>query len=47
MVGILVYPSKEAQSYGQELLEFMGLADKMNVNVETLSGGAKRRVGHC
>jgi lipooligosaccharide transport system ATP-binding protein len=35
---------KEARHYGQELLEFMGLADKLNVNVEMLSGGAKRRL---
>lgn len=35
---------KEAISRGQELLNFMGLADKINVNVEMLSGGAKRRL---
>ena len=35
---------KAARAYGQELLEFMGLVDKMNVNVEMLSGGAKRRL---
>lgn len=35
---------KAAREYGEELLEFMGLTDKMNVNVEMLSGGAKRRL---
>jgi lipooligosaccharide transport system ATP-binding protein len=35
---------KAARAYGKELLEFMGLTDKMNVNVEMLSGGAKRRL---
>lgn len=42
--GYFNIPSKEAIARGQELLEFMGLADKMNVNVEMLSGGAKRRL---
>lgn len=36
--------SKEAIKRGQELLEFMGLTDKMNVNVDMLSGGGKRRL---
>lgn len=35
---------KEAKGLGKELLEFMGLSDKLNVNVELLSGGAKRRL---
>jgi len=35
---------KEVINRGHELLEFMGLTDKMNVNVEMLSGGAKRRL---
>ena len=42
--GYFNIPSKEARLRGEELLEFMGLTDKMNVNVEMLSGGAKRRV---
>lgn len=36
--------SKDAIKRGLELLDFMGLADKMNVNVDTLSGGGKRRL---
>lgn len=36
--------SGEAEKRGEELLEFMGLTDKMHVNVETLSGGGKRRL---
>ncbi len=35
---------KEVINRGHELLEFMGLTDKMHVNVEMLSGGAKRRL---
>jgi len=35
---------KEVIKRGHELLEFMGLTDKMNVNVDMLSGGAKRRL---
>jgi len=35
---------KEARYRGRELLEFMGLADKVDVTVEMLSGGAKRRL---
>lgn len=42
--GYFNIPSKEARKRGEELLEFMGLADKTHVNVEMLSGGAKRRV---
>jgi lipooligosaccharide transport system ATP-binding protein len=42
--GYFGIPRKEAREYGQELLEFMGLTDKLNVNVEMLSGGAKRRL---
>lgn len=36
--------SREAIKRGQKLLEFMGLTDKMNVNVDMLSGGGKRRL---
>lgn len=35
---------KEARHRGEELLEFMGLTDKKNENVENLSGGSKRRL---
>jgi len=42
--GYFNIASKEAMARGQELLEFMGIADKINVNVEKLSGGAKRRL---
>jgi len=42
--GYFNISSKEARIRGQELLEFMGLADKIDVNVEMLSGGAKRRL---
>lgn len=42
--GYFGISSKEAIQRGKELLEFMGLADKSNLNVETLSGGAKRRL---
>lgn len=42
--GYFGISSKEAISRGRELLEFMGIADKVNVNVEMLSGGAKRRL---
>ncbi|MDF2633550.1 MAG: Sulfate-transporting ATPase [Pelosinus sp.] len=42
--GYFGISSKDARTYGKELLEFMGLADKVNVNVEMLSGGAKRRL---
>ncbi len=35
---------KEARRRGVELLEFMGLTDKQNENVENLSGGSKRRL---
>jgi len=42
--GYFNISSTEAIARGQELLEFMGLADKTNVNVEKLSGGAKRRL---
>ena len=42
--GYFNISSKEAIARGQELLEFMGLSDKINVNVEKLSGGAKRRL---
>jgi len=42
--GYFNIPSKEARARGQELLDFMGLDDKTNVNVEMLSGGAKRRL---
>lgn len=42
--GYFNIPSKEARGRGLELLEFMGLSDKTHVNVEKLSGGAKRRL---
>jgi len=42
--GYFGISSKESIARGRELLEFMGLADKINMNVEILSGGAKRRV---
>jgi len=42
--GYFNIPSKEAITRGRELLEFMGISDKINVNVEKLSGGAKRRL---
>ncbi|MBP2626913.1 MAG: Sulfate-transporting ATPase [Firmicutes bacterium] len=42
--GYFKISGKEARIRGQELLEFMGLSDKTNVNVEKLSGGAKRRL---
>jgi len=42
--GYFNIPRKEARTRGQELLEFMGLSDKTNVNVEKLSGGSKRRL---
>jgi len=42
--GYFNIPSKDARVRGQKLLDFMGLTDKTNVNVERLSGGAKRRV---
>jgi lipooligosaccharide transport system ATP-binding protein len=42
--GYFGISSKEAKAYGKELLEFMSLADKADVNVEMLSGGAKRRL---
>ncbi|GMB01987.1 ATP-binding cassette domain-containing protein [Pelosinus sp. IPA-1] len=42
--GYFGITSKKSREYGQELLEFMGLADKADVNVELLSGGAKRRL---
>jgi len=42
--GYFNISSSEARKRGQELLEFMGISDKMDVNVEKLSGGAKRRL---
>lgn len=42
--GYFNIASKEALIRGKKLLEFMGLSDKMDVNVEKLSGGAKRRL---
>lgn len=42
--GYFGIPSQDAKCFGQELLDFMGLKDKINVNVEMLSGGAKRRL---
>lgn len=42
--GYFGISSKDAISRGRDLLDFMGLADKINVNVEMLSGGAKRRL---
>ena len=35
---------KEARKRGLKLLDFMGISDKANVNVEKLSGGSKRRL---
>lgn len=42
--GFFNIPRKEANLRGKALLEFMGLRDKENANVETLSGGGKRRL---
>ena len=42
--GYFNIASDVAIKRGKELLDFMGLSDKMNINVEKLSGGAKRRL---
>jgi lipooligosaccharide transport system ATP-binding protein len=42
--GLFGLSRSEARSRGLKLLEFMGLEEKMNANVESLSGGLKRRL---
>lgn len=37
-------PKKESSNIAQELLEFVGLKEKADVNIRSLSGGMKRRL---